>query len=248
MTVENTRPASVPDGFDDVVHVWDRHDDEEYRRDQSHWRGVGRWDDETWKRMGTTLVARLRELHRVVRRPFPPPESMVVLEWGPGGGANLHALAPFASTMYGVDVSAKNLDECARQLAEVDADGRFRPVLLEGPPGDVAAAIDEPVELFVSAAVFQNFPSREYGHHVLATMFGAMAPAALGYIQIRYDDGNPKYAPKDVAEYRQRHITANSYPLVTFWKMLAETGFRPLQITNLNTGVNYATFTFLKPA
>ena len=116
--------------------------------------------------------------------------------------------------------------DCGRQLAAVGGADRFRPIVLDGEPEAVLTAIDRPVDLFVSAAVFQHFPSQEYGRRVLASASAsvAMAPGAIGYVQIRYDDGTPKYAPKEVAEV----------PAVADH--------------NVSTDVNYAAFNFVKPA
>ena len=56
MTAASDRGDSPTPGFSDVVHVWERHDDEDYRRDLSHWRGQGRWHEARWLRLGSTLV------------------------------------------------------------------------------------------------------------------------------------------------------------------------------------------------
>lgn len=232
----------APTVHDEITTVWEAHEDEHYRQDQSHWRGVGRWDDQKWTELGQGMVHHVEDLHHTARRQWPA-EPPVLLEWGPGGGANLHALADRVGTMYGVDISVKNLEETGRVLAEIPRSA-FVPVLLDGDPGTVIASIDQPVDLFVSTAVFQHFPSREYGAEVLRTMREVMAPEGLGYVQIRYDDGTERYRPKSVTEYRERHITATSYGLSDFWQLLHDSGFRPLAISNLNTAINYAGFSF----
>ena len=232
----------APSVHDEITTVWESHEDEHYRQDQSHWRGVGRWDDQTWTELGQGMVQHVEDLYRTAGRPWPA-ERPVLLEWGPGGGANLHAMADRAGTMYGVDISVKNLEETGRVLAELPGSA-FVPVLLDGEPDTVAASIDQPVDLFVSTAVFQHFPSRDYGAEVLRTMREVMAPGGLGYVQIRYDDGTERYRPKSVTEYRERHITATSYPLSDFWQLLHDAGFRPLAMSNLNTAINYAGFSF----
>jgi hypothetical protein len=94
--------------------------------------------------------------------------------------------------------------------------------------------------------VFQHFPSKDYGLDVLAVACEIMKPGGLGYIQIRYDDGNPKYAPKNVADYGRQHLFATSYALSEFWSALDDAGLQPLKIANLNTAVNYAAFYFKK--
>lgn len=228
---------------DEITTVWESHEDEHYRQDQSHWRGVGRWDDEKWAELGQAMVQHVDDLHHAARRDWSSAARPVLLEWGPGGGANLHALAGRVGLMYGVDISTKNLEETGRVLAEVPG-STFVPVLLDGDPGTVVASVDRPVDLFVSTAVFQHFPSREYGAEVLRAVREVMAPGGLGYVQIRYDDGTQRYRSKNVAEYRERHITATSYSLSGFWALLHDSGFRPLSIGRLNTAINYAGFSF----
>jgi hypothetical protein len=236
-------PASAETVHEEITTVWESHDDEQYRQDQSHWRGVGRWNEEKWTELGHGNVQRLDELHHAAGREWNTAEPPVLLEWGPGGGANLHAVAPRVSTLYGVDISAKNLEESARVLAEIP-DSRFVPILLDGEPSTVVGSVDQPVDLFCSTAVFQHFPSQEYGADVLRAVRQIMAPDGLGYVQIRFDDGTERYRPKKLAEYRERHITANSYPLSAFWDLLRDTGFAPLKIAHVNTSVNYAGFYF----
>ena len=226
-----------------ITTVWEGHDDEAYRQDQSHWRGVGRWDEGAWTDLGRATTQRLEELHHAAHRGWSTATPPVLLEWGPGGGANLYALADRVGIMYGVDISAKNLDETARVLSEKPGT-EFIPVLLDGEPSTVVAAIDRPVDLFVSTAVFQHFPSPEYGAEVLRAVRQVMAEGGLGYVQVRFDDGTERYRSKTLTEYRERHITATSYQLSDFWSLLADAGFRPLVITNVNGAVNYAGFYF----
>lgn len=221
--------------------VWDGHPNEDYRRDMSHWRGHGRWPDESWTAIGASTVDALRRSAAMLGRDVP---TGPLLEWGPGGGANLVACSAGARRLYGADISEKNLDECARVLAELDPSPQFRPVLVGDDPGTVVEAIDAPVDVFVSTAVFQHFPSREYGGEVLRTVADLLAPGALGCVQIRYDDGTPKYRQKQDS-YFSRHITFTAYPLDDFWDLIKSVGLQPFNISALNTDVNYATFSFV---
>jgi methyltransferase family protein len=228
-------------GYGELTGVWDAHPNEDYRRDMSHWRGHGRWPAAAWTAIGASTREQVRSAAALLGRDVP---RGPVLEWGPGGGANLAALAEPARRLYGADISPRNLAECARVLGELDGPPAFTPIVVGDDPGAVAAAVDEPVELFVSTAVFQHFPTREYGAEVLRTVAAVLAPSAIGCVQIRYDDGTPRYAQK-AGGYFSRHVTFTSYPLDDFWDLLAGTGFRPLAITALNSAVNYATFTFV---
>lgn len=104
-------------------------------------------------------------------------------------------------------------------------------------------AIGEPIEVFVSTAVFQHFPNREYGGEVLRTVADLLAPGALGSVQIRYDDGTPRYRQKQDS-YFSGHVTFTAYPLDDFWELIKSVGLLPFSISDVDTEVNYATFSF----
>jgi hypothetical protein len=233
--------SSTPPGRDDVIAVWDGHPDEDYRRDMSHWRGHGRWAEEKWASIGAGTAESIRWAARTLGRKVP---RGPLLEWGPGGGANLVACAGMSQRLYGADISMKNLAECARVLAELDPRPEFQPILVGDDPMAVAHAISEPIELFVSTAVFQHFPTREYGGEVLRAVAEVAAPGALGCVQIRYDDGTPKYSQKQ-EDYFAKHVTFTSYQLDEFWDLLTGAGLKPLAISAVNSKVNYATYLFV---
>lgn len=223
--------------------VWEDHEDEEYRRDQSHWRGHGRWtDDERWLRIGRGTLNGIKEIERLVRRKVLA-ASPVVLEWGPGGGSNLLALSKLASKLYATDVSSKNLEESARVLREAGFSA-FQPILLKSSLEQDLALVEEPIDVFISSAVFQHFPSKQYGLDVLATVRRRMADGGVGRIQLRFDNGNPRYRPKATTQYEKSHIRATSYGLDEFWDALKTAGFQPLSIVKLDGRNNYATFLF----
>ncbi len=227
-----------------AAEVWNDHGDETYRQDQSHWRGVGRWkDDQLWKDWGQTSVHKFNAIGDYVglgARMWS--QRWNILEWGPGGGAHLHALHGHAHTYYGVDISARNLGEAGRMIAEEGFHG-FRPILVEEDPLVVPSAVEAPIDLFLSSAVFQHFPSKRYGVEVLKVLAKVCRPGALGYIQIRFDNNNANYAPiRSLDDYRERHITATSYALDEFWDLCQNSGFDVLFISQLASVNNYATF------
>ncbi|MEJ8476988.1 class I SAM-dependent methyltransferase [Roseibium algae] len=227
-----------------ISGVWERHEDEAYRQDQSHWRGVGRWEnDGRWKAIGTKTLAGLTNIAAFAGLgPDFWTTKKTVLEWGPGGGANLFALAPFSSTYYGIDISQKNLDEASRMICE-EGFKNFSGILVEGEPHTVEASVEVPIDIFLSTAVFQHFPSKDYGAQVLATLYQVTAPGAIGLIQIRYDNGNERFKPiSEINDYHKRHITANAYALEEFNDLCAQTGFVPLYICNILSSNNYAYF------
>lgn len=227
----------------EIVAVWNDSDDEKRRRDDSHYRGVGRWaDDEKWKDIGRSSLLKMQMLWRMLNRPKLSLSDLVALEWGPGGGANAFGLRSCVNRYFGVDISQKNLSECRRMIDAEGWTGYFHPVLLEGDPRSVAGLI-EPVDAFLSTAVFQHFPSRRYGVEVLEAIRATCKPKAAGFIQIRFDNGNQKYSGiKSIEDYRASHIVATSYPIDEFWDMCECAGFSPISVGSIRRANNYATF------
>ena len=222
--------------------VWDAHTDEVYRQDQSHWRGVGRWaDDAAWQAIGRSSRQKIDQLARFLGRETP--NDAVMLEWGPGGGANVFAFRQITRSYYGIDISEKNLAEAQRMIrAEADATTVFEPVLLHDDPNEALAQASG-VQVFLSTACFQHFPSKEYGAQVLKVIRQACARSAIGMIQIRYDNGNPRFMPIQALEqYESRHITANSYALDEFNDLCVEAGFKVHFIADVASKNNYASF------
>lgn len=240
MTKPNTSAPSSTPSHEDLAYVWNDNPNDQYRRDQSHWRGEGRWNQEKWASIGLSSLASVRAAAQQLGRELP---TGPMLEWGPGGGSNLHAFARTSSKLFGVDIARNNLDEAGRVLAELDRPPVFVPLVVGSDPTVIADVVADPIDVFVSTAVFQHFPSREYGAEVLRTVVRMLSPQALGLIQIRYDNGAARYAQKQ-ADYKRQHITFTSYPLETFWDLLVEVGLHPLAITDLRSANNYATFTF----
>ncbi|QLC26653.1 class I SAM-dependent methyltransferase [Parasphingopyxis algicola] len=231
-----------------IAGVWENYTDEEYRRDQSHWRGYGRWkDDEKWQRIGQTSLEKLNTLMtHIGAQPGIWTKPRTFLEWGPGGGANLFAHMRYAHRYYGVDISQKNLSECSR-LAKAEHFDGFREALLDGDPMSIVDKIDEPVDTFLSSAVFQHFPSKDYGAEVLQAIHAVTAPRAIGHIQIRYDDGKEKYRPiESLEDYEERHITATSFPIHEFHDLCEDVGFKVLYMSSIVTRTNYLTFNLIK--
>ncbi len=220
----------------------------------AHWRGQGRFagDDDAWLAIGREtrrrLVAALRvhlpaiaqafEAHDPARGPL---FEQAALEWGPGGGSNVVALAPYFPRYYGVDVSEATLAEASRQAWAEGVRG-FTPVhLASDDPRSIVPKVPEPVGFFVSTAVFQHFPSRAYGAEVLAVLHELSAPGALGIVQIRYEDGKARFQAKD-ADYETQFLTFTAYGLEAFARLVRDTGFTLLEISVTNPGINYANY------
>lgn len=81
---------------------------------------------------------------------------------------------------------------------------------------------------------------------MLRSVAGVLAPGGLGCVQIRYDDGTPKYLQKQ-DNYFARHVTFTSYPLDGFGDLIKSVGLQPLDISGLNSEVYCATFSFVAP-
>lgn len=241
--------TSVDDLHEVAADVWDGEAlRETTRRDMSHWRGEGRFaDDDHWLNIGKTTLRTLDRLEKHIERPWRKGGEATALEWGPGGGSNQLALAPHVARLVAVDISNKNLDECRRILTTSGQSEKFVPVLLEGSLADVASRLPS-VDVVVSTAVFQHFPSKKYGAEVLRVMVGAMTSGAVGMIQIRFENGNAQFAPKTPVAYREHYRTATSYRFDEFWDLLLAAGATPIAIMDVKTRNNYATYLFEKPA
>ncbi|MCD7061408.1 methyltransferase domain-containing protein [Pelagibacterium xiamenense] len=225
-----------------ITSVWNDYDDEEYRKDQSHYRGVGRWaDDKAWQEIGQASRRRIEIIRRILDRS--ELHDINVLEWGPGGGANLFAFRDIASRYYGIDISQKNLDESTRMIKEAGRSEIFNPVLLEGHPESIRDAVPHKIDVFLTTSVFQHFPSQQYGLDVLKTIRAVASDDAFGFIHIRFDDGREKFKGiEHIRDYKKRHITANSYPLEEFWGHLSNAGFTPLAVCDIRAANNSAVF------
>lgn len=230
----------------EAMNVWEGHDDESYRRDQSHWRGCGRWkDDIAWQSIGKSTRNNVGMLFAYIGRHLDESDKLCILEWGPGGGANLFGLREYSRRYYGVDISEKNLAEAKRMISAEGYSHIFRTIHVLSQPSDIFSELDEKVDVFISTAVFQHFPSKAYGAEVLKVVSQSLAPNGVGVVQIRFDNGNPKFKPiETLSSYKERHITATSYAIEEFWDLLKSTGLLPLYVSNMRSENNYATFFF----
>jgi methyltransferase family protein len=191
----------------DAKNYWSQSGVRPWVADMSHWRGRGRWaDDQVWTSIGHEHVQMFRQLCLLSARTAP---VRTMLEWGPGGGANLQ--------------------ECGRQLT----DARFRsfhPVEIDAAqPERVLAAVDEPIDFALSTAVFQHFPGKEYGQRVLNILHRLLAPDGIALIQTRFDDGSETLACKH-SDYARNVVTFTSYRIEEFWDNCAQAGFQPLSV------------------
>ena len=227
----------------EAEQYWSDSQRDERLRDYSHWLGHGRWADEKrWFGIGDNSRRLLDQARRIVNEDRP---NHCMLEWGQGGGANAVHFSSDVNTYYGVDIAQANLDECARQF-QVRGLKNFCPILIDADqPEDVVQQIEDPIDVFLSTAVFQHFPSKEYGQRVIKVVSRILRERAIGLIQIRYDNGDERFVSKN-RNYRKNAITFTSYQVDEFWELLAESGLDPLNVV-LSPKHNYATYLFEKP-
>ncbi|MFC2023762.1 class I SAM-dependent methyltransferase [Chloroflexota bacterium] len=165
-----------------------------------------------------------------------PIHSMI--EWGPGGGTNAVQFCSEVTHLYGVDISAANLAECERQL-EMRGFLGFRPILVDAKQPELCqACMESPAAFFLSTAVYQHFPSKQYGVRVTELAHRLLADGGAALIQIRYDDGSERFKPRQ-RDYCSNVVTFTSYGIVEFWQIVTQLGFNPLAIV-LDPKVNYA--------
>lgn len=226
-----------------ATSVWNDFKDEHWRQDQSHWRGIGRWqDDEKWKKIGKNSLMKINRIVSFLGKSHDFwLKKYTFLEWGGGGGANPFVLANFSSEYFDVDISEKNLNESERILQNENFFS-FKKVLITE-PNDVLSQISIPIDIFLSTAVFQHFPSKEYACSVLDVLAKLSHSNTIGFIQIRFDNGNPKFKPIDnINDYYKNHIYACSFSIDEFNDILIKFGFQVLFISDISTKNNYVTF------
>jgi len=225
---------------EDARQFWSGNDGR--RRDLSHWAGEGRWADrQQWRAVGESHFLMYRQLQMLAKQPAC---GDVMLEWGPGGGANVVRFRHEFSTIYGVDISAPNLEECKQQAAAEGFD-RFHPILFDvDQPESVLDRINEPINFLLCTAVYQHFPSVRYGNRVTKTVAQLLAPKALAIIQTRYSGTDPRFFRK-FRDYRANAVTFTSYDLEDFRKSLVSVGLEPLGI-QLHPKTQYAFYLIRK--
>lgn len=225
----------------DASAYWSGSESDTQRRDYSHWRGEGRYADHSvWDSIGQDHRRMFQELKLLCGREKPVAR---MVEWGQGGGSNAVAFLEEYSEFTGVDISAPNLDECDRQLRSRGYEG-MRKVCIDAPnPESALQKIEPGIDFFLSTAVFQHFPGKEYGLRVLKVAHRLLADDGIALIQTRYDDGTEHYKAKKHS-YEKDAITFTSYGIAEFWKSCENTGFEPLFV-KLQPRANYA-FYYLK--
>ena len=241
--IKKVIPQSKKILFRDAEDYWNKSTQNGLVRDMSHWRGEGRFEDEIkWNQIGREHLDMVKDLCLLAQRTTPI-SSMV--EWGPGGGANAIWFCREVEKFYGVDISEANLEECERQIKANHLDGFSQRLVEIDDPEKCLDTLDSPVDLFLSTAVYQHFPSKSYGKRITGIAKKLLAKDGIALIQIRYDDGSVKFKPK-TRNYKKSFVTFTSFAIHEFWEDVTSLGFTPLAV-KLIPSVNYAYF-FLKKA
>lgn len=226
----------------DAYEFWNGSLSEERVRDLSHYEGQGRWsDNKAWNSIGAGHLRMFKGMLRYINYDKP---IQNMLEWGPGGGANAIHFAKEVEKFYGVDISRNNLKECKNQLEKRNYN-TFVPIHIDiNNPEYVKDCIGRSIDLFLSTAVYQHFPSKEYGIKITKVAFDLLSVKGFALIQIRYDNDTKKYKPKK-NKYGKNAIYFTSYKIEEFLNIVRNIGFNPIFV-KLKPEVNYAYYFLVK--
>jgi cyclopropane fatty-acyl-phospholipid synthase-like methyltransferase len=216
----NNSNSSVPEDINkiakDAVKYWSSSQNSLNHQDLSHWRGKGRWEnDSEWLEIGRDNFRMFEEFAR--QEKFKRPLKNMI-EWGPGGGSNALAFAPEVEKYYGIDISPANLRECSEQMKKAGYGDKFIPIHFDSPhPEQVLQKIPpEQCDFFLCTSVFQHMPGKEYAVKVLKTAYYLLKQNGLAIIQIRFDDGREKSTSHN-SDYQKNALHFTSFYLPEFW-------------------------------
>lgn len=225
--------AGPDDPGREAGRYWRMSADDDRIRDQSHWCGSGRWEQERWMEYGEFHRGILEERFRrfaAAGTPFPPGDSQA-LEWGCGGGALTRILCERFSRVSGVEISGATLRECRHKMERL-GHRNFRDTLIaaEHPESILDIVPAGTVDFILSIAVFQHFPSRAYTMRVLRVMETLLRDGAFAFLQMRYSDGSDRYRTKEgEGSYATHVITMTSFPFQDFRNLLEDAGVNVLE-------------------
>ncbi|UCG53511.1 MAG: class I SAM-dependent methyltransferase [Candidatus Latescibacterota bacterium] len=175
--------------YESAMKLWN---DRKVISKSAHWKASGHW-----KRIIPTVRKRWVQMKG---RNAPERIVQTMVEYGSGGGAVASALAPFFTRIYGIDISELSLEEATKQLK---AETFFVPVLIDIENPESALRIG-PQDVFISTAVFQHLPSRDYARRVLLLGRRLVRDDGLALIQFRTGYSS---APK--GNYKRRYAKWN---------------------------------------
>ena len=89
-----------------------------------------------------------------------------IVDWGPGGGANMLAFAKnIRGNYYGVDISEKNLEECNTIAVNANIKNFYGILINIANPEKVYKKIEK-CHLFICTAVFPHLPHKDYAERI----------------------------------------------------------------------------------
>lgn len=211
----------------DAAAYWRDGGDERWDSN-SHFRDSAAFADDgaLWERMGQEHLELVRTAARAAAWSWDAPR---VVDWGCGGGANAAAVAPHASELVLVDLSARTLTEAAAQVAAV-SDVATAQVVVDVDTPEAALDRISGCDLFLCFYVLELVPSQEHGARILRVAAEAMAPGALAVLQFKYDDGRPTSRPRR-RDYVRNLADMTTYGIADFWALVESVGLRPVLVT-----------------
>jgi Methyltransferase domain len=218
-------------------------------RQNSHWRGVGIFADDTrWLALGREHLKFYEEFARVVDLKYPLKR---IVEWGCGGGMNAVHFGSLADEFCGVDISPSSLAECGKQMNTVGLHN-FTPILVDAAaPESALSCLGGPCDVFISTYVFELLPTPGYGIRILRIANEMLAAGGIAMIQIKYSEGDATTRSRAWA-YAKNLAWNATYRIEDFWQAAQQCGLTPRMVTlqprqPLVNDRNYAYFLLQKP-
>jgi hypothetical protein len=211
----------------DSTDVWEHTDgDNTASLAGSHWLNQGEgWTDTVWRGYGEFHLQLIKDGLGLAGRTSPVHS---VVDWGSGGGANAVAICPTVDHYFGVDISQSNLDECVRQTQALGITN-FKPILIPAArPEEVLQQVNA-ADCFLSTAVYQHFPGRNYARRVTDIAKGLLTDDGIAVINIRY--ANLKRQVRNWRRSYKSHATHfNHYTVWEFEMEMAYAGMEVIEI------------------
>lgn len=158
-----TLPTSV-----EVVSVWSS----QHGRMYAHLPGS--------ERFASSQLLTLDHYNKIFRE-LPPNKTLV--DWGCGGGANIHAMvsAGLANRVYAVDICQYTLDAAARA-----APIPIIPILIDPfKPRAAVSKINGKAGMFLCTDVLQHIPSIDHGAELVRIAYDVLAPGGHAMFSAR---------------------------------------------------------------
>lgn len=204
------------------------------QRDLAHWFGHGRFKDDIkmWRSIGVKHIRMFQKLRVSHNKRDGPMDRM--LEWGPGGGTNVIAFGEFFGCIVGVDISTLTLDEC-KQVAEKKCPGVFQSFPIDIDHPEVVRGLG-PFDFFLTTAVIQHMPSKEWVARCLKVMAREMREAGQALVQFRECQSVPMVATRYIDNIKRWCVFDGE----EFVELCGESGWHVLQYIGKGSKSGYA--------